>query len=116
MTEWTRQCGYDLNLVRWYPYVSSSPASSPVRSQASLPTTAEAVGVRKVPHAHRVERLVHLELAERRVKQLCGACGKEHREWFEVEASEEGVRGVDEVVRRWVRWAEERESHGVENV
>jgi len=113
MTEWTRQCGYDLNLVRWYPYVSSSPASSPVRSQHQSQAM-HAPGVRKVPHAHRVERLVHLELAEQRVKQLCGACGKEHREWFEVEASEEGVRGVDEVVKRWVRWAEEREGD-VEN-
>jgi len=33
-------------------------------------------------------------------------CGREHKEWFEVEASREGVRGVDEVVRRWVGWGE----------
>ena len=61
-----------------------------------------------MPHAHRVERLIHLELADKRVTHNCEACGKEHREWFEVEASREGVRGVDEVVRRWVAWAEER--------
>jgi len=35
-----------------------------------------------------------------------GFGGKEHREWFEVKASREGVRGVDGVVRRWVGWAE----------
>lgn len=38
------------------------------------------------------------------------ACGREHREWFEVEGvregSREGVREVDEVVRRWVGWSE----------
>jgi hypothetical protein len=90
MNEWTRQCGYSLSLVRYYPYVPSS----------SLPT------VRKVPHAHRVERLIHLELAAQRVIKQCEACGKSHKEWFEVEASKEGVKGVDEVVRRWVGWAE----------
>jgi hypothetical protein len=47
--------------------------------------------VRKVPHAHRVERLIHLELGE---------------QWFEVEASRDGVKKVDEVVKRWVEWAE----------
>lgn len=92
MGEWTRQCGYNLSLARFYPHVASPPSP--------------AAGVRRVPHARRVERLVHLELADRRVRRDCGVCGKEHREWFEVEASREGVRGVDEVVRRWVRWSE----------
>jgi hypothetical protein len=63
-----------------------------------------------MPHSHKVERLVHLELAGRGLRvadrERCGACGREHREWFEVEASREGVRGVDEVVRRWVEWDE----------
>lgn len=128
MNEWTRQCGYNLSLVRWYPYVSSSPkpspASSPTRRQppgaAGLyPDLSQAQQqcpdsssdgqqqVRKVPIAHRVERLVHLELADQRVKRNCAACGKEHREWFEIEASEAGVKAVDEVVKRWVRWAEQ---------
>lgn len=36
----------------------------------------------------------------------CEKCGKEHREWFEVEANRDGLRAVDEVIRRWVGWAE----------
>ncbi|CAA9957875.1 T5orf172 multi-domain protein [Pyrenophora teres f. maculata] len=92
MNEWSRQCGYSLSLVRYYPYISSSSPST---------TTP-----RKVPHASRVERLIHLELAAHRVVQQCGACGKMHREWFRVGASREGVAGVDEVVRRWVGWDE----------
>ncbi|KAF2730360.1 DUF1766-domain-containing protein [Polyplosphaeria fusca] len=118
MTEWTRQCGYSLSLVRWYPYVSSTPTPSPQGSPANSRRPSYqnqrpsdggrrvSEGVRKVPHAHRVERLIHLELAEQRVKKNCDACGKEHREWFEVEATREGVKAIDEVVRRWVDWAE----------
>lgn len=116
MNEWQRQCGYALSLVRWYPYVSSfaapSPApSSPARTPASAsrPNTArrESSGmVRKVPCVKRVERLIHLELAEKRVVKDCAVCGREHREWFEVEGSEKGVKAVDEVVKRWVAWGE----------
>ncbi|KAH3962116.1 hypothetical protein HBI82_181960 [Parastagonospora nodorum] len=102
MNEWTRQCGYNLSLVRYYPYVPSSGTPSPTPS----PGRRVSGGVRKVPHAHRVERLVHLELAEQRVVKSCEACGKTHKEWFEVEASKEGIKKVDEVVKRWVDWAE----------
>ncbi|KAL6706683.1 hypothetical protein ACN47E_005225 [Coniothyrium glycines] len=119
MHEWTRQCGYSLSLVRYYPYVPSTPSPTPSpqaspanprrpssQSRPADPRRRVSEGVRKVPHAHRVERLVHLELGEQRVVKKCEACGKEHREWFEVEASKEGVKRVDEVVRRWVGWAE----------
>lgn len=124
MNEWTRQCGYNLSLVRWYPYVSSarpSPAASPARSAPSpYPDLSQRPGgvagrtlsdqqVRKVRHAHRVERLIHIELASIRVKKDCGRCGREHKEWFEIEATEIGVKGVDEVIRRWVRWADSAE-------
>ncbi|KAF2128670.1 DUF1766-domain-containing protein [Dothidotthia symphoricarpi CBS 119687] len=105
MNEWTQQCGYSLSLVRFYPYVSSTSAPSPQASPNSRQTS-DVSGVRKVPHAHRVERMVHLELAAQRVVKKCDACGKEHREWFEVEATKEGVKKVDEVVRRWVEWDE----------
>ncbi|KAK3897152.1 meiotically up-regulated gene 113-domain-containing protein [Staphylotrichum tortipilum] len=76
-----RQCGYNLLLVRYYPYV---PSSSP---------SGGAAVARKIPHSHKVERLVHLELAGRglcvadRERWKCEACGREHKEWFEVEAS-----------------------------
>ncbi|KAF2263839.1 DUF1766-domain-containing protein [Lojkania enalia] len=118
MNEWTRQCGYSLSLVRFYPYVPSTPLPSPQGSPAnsrrpsyqnqrpSDPGRQVSEGVRKVPHVHRVERLIHIELADQRVKKNCEACGKEHREWFEVEAVREEVKAIDEVVRRWVGWAE----------
>jgi hypothetical protein len=119
MNEWQRQCGYALSLVRWYPYVSSSAAPSPAPSSpgrnhgrsasASRPDAGrrESSGlVRKVPCVKRVERLIHLELAERRITKNCEVCGREHREWFEVDGTEKGVKGVDETVRRWVAWGE----------
>lgn len=134
MHEWQRQCGYELNLVRWYPHVPSSssasstspsphhsPQTSPDRRRGPAPATAapqrrESAAppsppqqqgfVRKVPFVKRVERLIHLELAARQVRRQCAACGREHREWFEVGASEAGVRTVDECVKRWVGWAE----------
>lgn len=57
---------------------------------------------------HKVERLIHIELNGQRSvgSGKCGACGREHREWFEVEANRNGVKAVDEVVRRWVGWGE----------
>ncbi|KAK4501171.1 hypothetical protein PRZ48_006977 [Zasmidium cellare] len=110
MNEWQRQCGYKLNLVRWYPYIpSNTPQTSPERPlypDLTQPPRRQSDIVRRVPYVKRVERLIHLELAEKRVLRDCRACGKEHREWFEVEASQEGVKGVDECVRRWVEWAE----------
>lgn len=100
MKEWERQCGFKLNLVRWYPYAghTSSPSASPGRGSEA----------HKVPFVKRVERLIHLELAGQQVRRQCAACGKEHREWFEVQATREGVKAVDAVVRRWVAWAEGR--------
>ncbi|KAI9722126.1 MAG: hypothetical protein M1828_004940 [Chrysothrix sp. TS-e1954] len=120
MNEWTRQCGYDLSLVRFYPYVasaalaaSSSPTPTVGRSwQASKDGPSDGPershsGIRKVQHVQRVERLVHIELSSQRLKQgPCPACGREHREWFEVEASRAGLKAVDEVIQRWVSWAE----------
>ena len=99
MSEWTQQCGYALSLLRWYPYMTS-PSSTPRRAADSTER------VRKVPHVHRVERLIHLELASQRVRRHCAACKKEHREWFEIAATEEGIKAVDATVRRWVSWAE----------
>jgi hypothetical protein len=115
LAEWTRQCSHDLTLIRYYPYTPSSASSSPARIPASRQRAGSNAGHaasllpgRKVPHVHRVERLIHLELADLRIRDLgrCDECGKEHREWFEVEAAKEALRRVDECVRRWVSWGE----------
>jgi len=98
LNQWTRQCGYNVSLVRYYPYHTSS--STSVNKIPSSP--------RKVPNAHKVERLIHIELSGKRAQGSgkCAACGREHREWFEVEASRAGVKAVDAVVKRWVTWGE----------
>ncbi|KAL2010219.1 hypothetical protein VTN00DRAFT_6026 [Thermoascus crustaceus] len=100
LNEWTKQCGHDLTLIRSYPY---SPSSSVSSAGGQAP-----ISGKKVPHVHRVERLIHIELGDKRVKGLgpCKDCGKEHREWFEVPAKKEELRMVDECIRRWVEWAE----------
>jgi len=102
LASWTRQCGHDLSLLRFYPYVSSSSSASPATQTSASSTTP-----RTLPYSHRVERLILIELAAQRVKQeKCGKCGKEHREWFEIEASRDGIKSMDEVVRKWVAWGE----------
>ena len=102
MTQWQKQCGHNITLLRYYPNVKpNNHARSPDPSfgQAPPPTPTSA------PLLPRVERLIHIELAALRTKQeKCGVCGREHREWFEVDASRDGVRAVNEVVRRWVEW------------
>ncbi|KAI0118954.1 DUF1766-domain-containing protein [Daldinia grandis] len=94
LNEWTRQCGYNISLIRYYPYVSSSQPAEP----------------RKMPHSHKVERLIHLELAGAGLrvsdKANCDACGKAHKEWFEIDANRNGLSMVDEVIKRWSDWDE----------
>jgi hypothetical protein len=98
LNQWTRQCGYNLSLIRYYPYLSSTISSTSINEPPKTP--------RKVANIHKVERLIHIELQGKRAVGYgkCGTCGKEHKEWFEVEASRNGVKAVDEVVRRWVEW------------
>lgn len=111
LNEWKRQCGYDISLIRYYPYVPSSPSPTPAvcsgaaSRRASLSPRSPGQP-RKVPYANKVERLIHLELGGMKTDTgKCDACGREHREWFEVRASRKAVKSVDEVVRRWVDWS-----------
>ena len=121
MSEWTRQCGHNLSLIRFYPHVPSTaiqPAqksytspydSSPKPREGQAERRGSSGNIRKVPCSHRVERLLHIELAGRGMKaegSECAACGREHREWFEIEATLDGLRLVDDIVKRWVDWAE----------
>ncbi|KAL4806138.1 meiotically up-regulated gene 113-domain-containing protein [Aspergillus unguis] len=99
LNEWTRQCSNHLTLIRYYPYTSG-------RGHGSGAKPGIEPGM-KMPHVHRVERLIHLELAAIRARDMgpCPECGKEHREWFEVAAERAALKRVDECIRRWVRWA-----------
>lgn len=109
MNQWQRQCGYDVEVLRYYPYTSSTPSPTPSpgrhrRGSESPPDSGVAL---MTPHAKRVERLVHIELTGmglRAERETCEACGRDHREWFEVGATRGEVRRVDEVIRRWVKW------------
>lgn len=89
-----QQCAQNLTLVRYYPY---------------SPSTADALPPKKAPNVHRLERLIHIELEDRRFKLVdpCEHCGKRHQEFFEIEADKEQLRLVDECVRRWVRYSEQ---------
>ncbi|POR39273.1 Uncharacterized protein TPAR_00526 [Tolypocladium paradoxum] len=98
MNQWQRQCGHDIEMLRYYPYL---PGASDASATGPPPRT--------TPHCRRVERLIHLELAGRGLHAslaTCESCGRDHREWFQVEATREGIRGVDAVIRRWVEWDE----------
>ena len=53
----------------------------------------------EIPHAHRVEQLVHAELKEYRKKRQCEGCGKMHKEWFDAAQSH-----VVKVLRKWREW------------
>ncbi|WAO94834.1 Hypothetical protein NCS54_01243600 [Fusarium falciforme] len=96
LNQWQRQCGHEVEMLRYYPYLPGSQESSGVVPHMTT-------------HVHRVERLVHIELAGMGLKAnggKCEACGREHREWFEVEATRKGIRAVDGVIRRWIEWDE----------
>jgi hypothetical protein len=95
LNEWSRQCGHTPSLLRYYPHVPTPAQGS---RAAAVP--------RRVPNIHRVERLIHVELGEKRVSRACDGCEKVHREWFEVDGTREALKSVDEVVRRWVDWGE----------
>ncbi|KAK6353554.1 hypothetical protein TWF696_005517 [Orbilia brochopaga] len=110
--QWSQQCGYNLQLLRYYPYVSISDVS-PQNSDAAggrKDSAAEPAGTpgQQVAFAHRVERLIHLELRDEYYNKphVCGKCQRVHKEWFAVPGNREGVRRVDEVIKRWCKWAD----------
>ena len=52
-----------------------------------------------LPHARRIESIIHTELVAYRKVQSCGQCGRNHREWFTISHA-----SAREVVTRWSRW------------
>lgn len=74
---------------------------SPAQAAATIPSAKDAAAAPAVlvPHARRVEALCHAELDHRRIRMYCGACLKQHIEWFDVSAIE-----VTAVIQKWSRW------------
>ncbi len=57
----------------------------------------------EIPHASRVEQLIHTELKEYRKKiGCCNGCGRGHDEWFDVQGEH-----VVRVFRKWRNWIEQ---------
>ncbi len=52
-----------------------------------------------IPHAKRVESLIHTELVANRKVRACGQCGSDHKEWFTISHAESR-----EIVIRWSKW------------
>lgn len=140
MTQWTKQCGHHLTLIRHYPQSQPiSPYHPPISRQSRSSTSSEkkqthndgdddetknlSVPTGKAPYIHRIERLIHLELAalkyqnpsspgsklenendEEKNTASCKNCGRVHREWFEIDGTKEAVRVVDRVIQRWISW------------
>lgn len=115
MNQWSRQCKHKVTVLRYYPIQSSSaspssspfptPQASPNSKSAPPPASPSRSPPLKVPHAHKVERLIQLELRDSQVEVNCEGCGKVHREWFELEGSRAEIGRVDAVIKRWVNWS-----------
>ncbi|KAK3175438.1 hypothetical protein K4F52_010268 [Lecanicillium sp. MT-2017a] len=56
-----------------------------------------------VPHARRVEALVHKELSHRNVRIYCNGCLRIHKEWFRISSED-----AKNAVKKWSRWADRR--------
>ena len=52
-----------------------------------------------MPHAKRVESLIHTELVASRKVRACGQCGSDHQEWFAISHADSR-----EIVIRWSKW------------
>ncbi|KAL5353014.1 hypothetical protein ACLOAV_001043 [Pseudogymnoascus australis] len=52
-----------------------------------------------IPHANRIEAIIHAELVLLRKTQVCAQCQRQHKEWFTVSHLH-----ARRVVTRWCRW------------
>jgi hypothetical protein len=52
-----------------------------------------------VPHAHRIEQLIHTELKKDRFRRKCDGCGTMHKEWFQATEAH-----VVKVLKKWREW------------
>ncbi|KAF4626594.1 hypothetical protein G7Y89_g11564 [Cudoniella acicularis] len=52
-----------------------------------------------IPHANRIETIIHAELVSLRKTQFCAQCQRQHQEWFTISHIH-----ARQVVTRWCRW------------
>ncbi|KAE9370173.1 hypothetical protein N431DRAFT_426603 [Stipitochalara longipes BDJ] len=52
-----------------------------------------------IPHANRIESIIHAELVLLRKTQFCAQCQRQHKEWFTISHIH-----ARQVVTRWCRW------------
>ncbi|EEU43789.1 uncharacterized protein NECHADRAFT_82942 [Fusarium vanettenii 77-13-4] len=64
-----------------------------------IPVTEVVAHTPLLPHAMRVEALIHAELVAKRKILACSQCGHDHREWFEISHAESR-----EAVIKWSKW------------
>lgn len=96
MYQLTRACNFIPKVVEVIPKFSEKtsaqdrewiiPANGDVDTDDKDDDSSNAIET-KCPMSHRVERLIHLELASQyqRAGFKCDACGSTHREWFRVD-------------------------------
>ena len=88
--QWEQQCKHKVQMV--YPVIYSS---------KEIP----------LPHAHRLERIIHAELREHRFIQFdCKGCGKNHHEWFN-----SSDRHTKAVFKKWIDWIRQKPYEYVES-
>ncbi|KAL4982742.1 T5orf172 domain-containing protein [Aspergillus falconensis] len=58
---------------------------------------------RPVQHVYRVEKLIHAELKDHRLKEECLPCNMTHIEWFRVSKD-----AAVNIARKWIRWMREQ--------
>ena len=96
--EWSFECNRQTKSLYPPPApVANISSGAAATTQAARPVAAAMAVL--VPHARRIEALCHAELDHRRIKICCGACLKQHIEWFDVSAAE-----VTAVIQKCSRW------------
>ena len=92
LSQWEKQCGYNISLLRTYPVVAHGRSAQ------------------MVPNVGKVENLIHtqLEMLGKRVKRQC-RCGTLHREWFEIDATRDAIIEVDVLVQNWIKWSQDKD-------
>jgi len=116
MSEWRSQCQSKEPVLRYFaPETKDERDGKKDQVLMSGVGRTERVGIKG---SHRWERLIHLNLAEWRVKEKCGDCGSVHQEIFLLPDDDgKGFERCRDEVRKWEEWerlcvGEEEDNNG----